>query len=153
MYNILCKIIPYSKKENCSIHPLWSVSFLLVYRVCFCVHVPSSWYAPACARAPGGNTDAGIPCHLSQASPGHSARCSPPYGNHLKQHTQKKVEINAVMEERRREDKCVLTHVELSNKARHIIVFKVLRQDFLGKASLVKHMKTCPSLKQQIKST
>ncbi len=46
--------------------------------------------------------------------------------------------------------KGVLTHVELANEARHIIVFKVLWQNFLGKASLVKHMETGPSLKQRI---
>ncbi len=47
-------------------------------------------------------------------------------------------------------EKGVLTHVELANEARHIIVFKVLWQNFLGKASLVKHMETGPSLKQRI---
>lgn len=46
-----------------------------------------------------------------------------------------------------RGEESTLTHVELSNKAGHIIVLEVLRQDFLGKASLVKHMETSPSLK------
>lgn len=53
-------------------------------------------------------------------------------------------------EDRREEEMSLLTHVELSNEARHIVVFKVLWQNFLGKASLVKHMETSPSLKQRI---
>lgn len=52
-----------------------------------------------------------------------------------------------VGEQRRREEERRLTHVELSDEARHVVVFEVLWQDFLGEASLVKHMKAGPSLK------
>lgn len=46
--------------------------------------------------------------------------------------------------------KSLLTHVELTNKACHVVVFKVLWQNFLCKSSLVEYMKTSSSLKQEI---
>lgn len=58
---------------------LWQI--LLIVSVS--VHVPSSWCAPTCVHALGGSIDVGTLYRLSQASPGHSAQCSPLYGNHL----------------------------------------------------------------------
>ncbi len=131
---------------------LCSCAFLGAY-----LSVPSSWCAPTCACVPGGSTDVGTLCHLSQASPDRSAQCSPPYGNHLNsKHTQHmfryipkmwKEEKENSREVRRRGERSVLTHVELSNEACHVIVFKVFWKNFLGKASLIKHMETGPSLK------
>lgn len=50
---------------------------------CVLCHVPSSWCAPTCAHGLGGSTDVETLYRLSLASPGHSAQCSPLYGNHL----------------------------------------------------------------------
>lgn len=42
----------------------------------------------------------------------------------------------------------LLTHVELSDEASHVVVFEILWQDFLSEASLVKDMETRPRLKE-----
>lgn len=52
--------------------------------------------------------------------------------------------------ERRVERGRSLTHVELTNKARHVVVFKVLWQNLLCESSLVEHVKTSTSLKRRI---
>ena len=50
-------------------------------------------------------------------------------------------------EDRRR----VLTHVELSNEAGHVIVLKVFGKNLFGKPALVKDVETCSSLKENHK--
>lgn len=60
--------------------------FWLVCLVFASVHIPSSWCVPTCVRVLEESTDVGTLYRLSQASPDHSAQCSPPYGNHLNTH-------------------------------------------------------------------
>lgn len=42
--------------------------------------------------------------------------------------------------------KLILTHVELAYKTRHVVVFEVFGQNFLGKSALVENMKAGPGL-------
>lgn len=110
--------------------------------------IPFSWCAPAYAHGPGGSTDAGTLYHLSRASPDHSAQCSPPYENHLHKGAPNK-EVKTPSQKLQGKGAVVLTHVELSNKACHVVMFEVFWQNFFGKASLVKHVETGPSLKER----
>lgn len=41
----------------------------------------------------------------------------------------------------------LLTHVELSNEARHVVVLEELWQNLFGEATLVKHMETGSALR------
>lgn len=42
-----------------------------------------------------------------------------------------------------------LTHIELSNKAGHVVVLEVFRKHFFGEPALVKHMEAVAVLRSQ----
>lgn len=44
-----------------------------------------------------------------------------------------------------------LTHIELANKAGHVVVLEVFRKHFFGEPALVKHMKAVAALYRQRK--
>lgn len=75
---ILCgkPLYPLEKKLYC-------VSTVAISLCCEHQSIPFSWCAPACVHVLAESTDVGTLYHPSQASPDHSAQCSPLYGIHL----------------------------------------------------------------------